>query len=133
MSLTICKECGASISDTAQFCPQCGAALYPYRTIVRDYVKSPVSESRHPDTYMAHAIFLGIASFLLFSIWCLPFAIACFVYANKVDSLWERGDIDGAYLASAKARHLYHIGLWVGIIPIIIAIIVITLIILYSL
>lgn len=106
------------MSDKASICPHCGNAIVKpqYRVRYRDYVKSPVPETLRPKSYMVHSILLGLASFILFTIWCLPFAIASFIYANKVDNLWNRGDIDGAVYASQSARKWYSIGLWLGII-----------------
>ena len=34
MALKPCKECGASVSDQAKTCPQCGAKLQPKTTKV---------------------------------------------------------------------------------------------------
>lgn len=106
------------MSDKASICPHCGNAIVKpqYRVRYRDYVKSPIPETLRPKSYMVHSILLGLASFILFTIWCLPFAIASFIYANKVDNLWNRGDIDGAVYASQSARKWYSIGLWLGII-----------------
>ena len=106
------------MSDKASICPHCGNAIVKpqYRVRYRDYIKSPVPETLRPKSYMVHSILLGLASFILFTIWCLPFAIASFIYANKVDNLWNKGDIDGAVYASQSARKWYSIGLWLGII-----------------
>lgn len=106
------------MSDKASICPHCGNAIVKpqYRVRYRDYVKSPIPETLRPKSYMVHSILLGLASFILFTIWGLPFAIASFIYANKVDNLWNRGDIDGAVYASQSARKWYSIGLWLGII-----------------
>lgn len=106
------------MSDKASICPHCGNAIVKpqYRVRYRDYIKSPVPETLRPKSYMVHSILLGLASFILFTIWGLPFAIASFIYANKVDNLWNKGDIDGAVYASQSARKWYSIGLWLGII-----------------
>ena len=118
MSLIQCPICHDTVSDKASICPHRGNAIVKpqYRVRYRDYVKSPIPETLRPKSYMVHSILLGLASFILFTIWCLPFAIASFIYANKVDNLWNRGDIDGAVYASQSARKWYSIGLWLGII-----------------
>ena len=118
MSLIQCPICHDTVSDKASICPHSGNAIVKpqYRVRYRDYVKSPIPETLRPKSYMVHSILLGLASFILFTIWCLPFAIASFIYANKVDNLWNRGDIDGAVYASQSARKWYSIGLWLGII-----------------
>lgn len=118
MALIQCPICHDTVSDRATICPHCGNAIVKpqYRVRYRDYVKSPVPEALRPKSYMVHSILLGLASFILFTIWCLPFAVASFIYANKVDNLWNRGDIDGAVYASQSARKWYLIGLWLGIV-----------------
>ena len=119
MSLIQCDICGQTVSDKATTCPHCGNVLvkpqYKDRVRYRDYIKSPIPETLRPKSYLIHSILLGLSSLILFTIWCLPFAIVSFIYANKVDRLWENGDIDGAYYASRSAHKWYTIGWWIGI------------------
>lgn len=126
MALIQCQDCHQTISDKAVVCPHCGNIIVrPYKVRYRDYVKSPISEALRPKSYMVHSVMLVIASFLLFTIWCLPFAIASFIYANKVDNLWETGDVDGAIYASRSAYRWFSIGLWIGVISWLVVIILI--------
>lgn len=130
MALIQCPVCHYNISDKAVKCPHCGNVSHsPYQVKYKDYVKSPISETRHPHSYLTESLLLGLASLILFTIWSLPFAIASFIYANQVDSLWTQGDIDGSIHASFKARKYYKIGLWLGIITWLVAIFVILLLV----
>lgn len=117
MALIQCPHCLNQISDKANKCPYCGGIMINPNSKIRyrNYIKSPISESHHPKSWMLESVLLGLASFLLFTIWCIPFAIASFVYANKVEKLWVLGDIDGAMYASEKAGKYFKIGLWLGI------------------
>ena len=111
-----CFKCQSRISDRAVSCPYCGVEIsYNYRTQYRAYIKSPISEKFHPKSWLLESLLLVLASVLLFTIWCLPFAVASCIYANRVEGLWKSGDIDGAILASEKAGKYYKIGLWIGI------------------
>lgn len=117
MALIQCNICRQIVSDKAASCPHCGNAIVKpqYRVRYRDYIKSPIPDVLRPQSYMIYSILLGLASLILFTVWCLPFAIVSFIYANKVDDLWEKGDIDGAIFASHTAHKWYSIGLWVGV------------------
>ena len=117
MALIQCPYCSNQISDKAQRCPYCNNLIINPNSKIkyRDYIKSPISESLHPKSWMLESILLGLSSFLLFTIWCLPFAITSFIYANRVERLWESGDIEGAIHASEKAKKYFTIGAWIGI------------------
>lgn len=117
MALMQCPVCCATVSDKATNCPHCGNAIVKpqYRVRYRDYIKSPIPDALRPKSYLIHSILLGLASLVLFTVWCLPFAVVSFIYANRVDDLWGEGDIDGAIYASHTAHKWYSIGLWVGI------------------
>lgn len=117
MALIKCPKCYSVISDKAVNCPHCGNDMIndAYRIKARPYIKSPISETQRPKSWFVESLLLGLASLILFTIWCLPFAIASFYYALKVDNNWSIGDIDGAMIASEKAHKYYRIGLWVGI------------------
>lgn len=128
MALTTCPHCDANISDKATVCPYCRNPLF-YKVCYRDYVKSPIPEYHHPKSWLTESLLLGLASFIMITIWCLPFAITSFIYALRVDDLWRTGDIDGAIRASNNARHYYKIGLWLGIVSWLICILIIVLII----
>lgn len=77
--------------------------------------KRCLPENQKPKSWLTESILLTLASFILSTIWCLPFAVVALVYASKVDSLWTKGDFDGARDAALKARRNYKIGLWLGV------------------
>lgn len=130
MPLISCPKCNSVISNKADYCPHCGnnMHLHSYRIETRPYVKSPIPESHHPKSWLTESLLLGFAALILFTIWCLPFAIASFINANRVESLWRLGDIDGAERASEQARKYFMIGLWLGIITWVLALLVFCLI-----
>lgn len=79
------------------------------------YIKRCISESEKPNSHITKALLLILASFIFFTIWCLPFGITSLIYASKVDSLWAKGDFDGAIDAANKAYKSFRWGIWVGI------------------
>lgn len=50
---------------------------------------------------------------------CLPFGIVSIVFSSKVNSLWARGDFEGARVASVKARRYGLFALFAGIIGVV--------------
>jgi hypothetical protein len=56
-----------------------------------------------------------VESILVTLFCCLPFGIVGIVHASKVESLYSRGDYDGAADASAKAKKWTMLGFWIGI------------------
>lgn len=50
-----------------------------------------------PPSYLAWAIISTLCC-------CMPFGIVAIIYASKVNGLWLRGDVNGAYKASARAQ-----------------------------
>lgn len=79
--------------------------------------------------FITKALLLILASFIFFTIWCLPFGITSLIYASKVDSLWAKGDFDGAIDAANKAYKSFRWGIWVGIGTILLYAIIIFLIV----
>ena len=57
-----------------------------------------------PQNYMVPSIIATIGSFLFCCLLGLPAGIAAIVFGNKVDSLWNMGDYQGAQTASEKAK-----------------------------
>ena len=108
MSLVRCPVCRSTISDKAIICPHCG---YTWKR----------NAIHRPKSYLTESLLLVLASLLLFTIWCLPFAIVAFIYAMRVDNLWNKGEYENALYASQKANRMFKIGLWVGLFTWIIA------------
>lgn len=50
-----------------------------------------------PPSYLAWAIISTLCC-------CIPFGVVAIIYASKVNGLWLRGDVNGAYKASARAQ-----------------------------
>lgn len=69
-----CKQCGKEITENAEVCTHCGARQTP-----------PVQIKSH----LAEAIITTLCC-------CLPFGIVSIVYAAKVSSLLQSGDVAGA-------------------------------------
>lgn len=67
-----------------------------------------VSFSKPPKTWLVESILVTILC-------CLPFGIAGIVYASKVESLFNAGDIQGAENASKEAGKWTKIGFGIGI------------------
>ncbi len=57
-----------------------------------------------PQNYMVPSIIATIGGFLFCCLLGLPAGIAAIVFGNKVDSLWNMGDYQGAQTASEKAK-----------------------------
>lgn len=78
-------------------------------------LRAGVRISTEPPNYMWQAIVVTLFC-------CLPLGIPAIIYASQVDTMKYRGDIDGARLASAKARFwfLLSAGVTVGIILLIV-------------
>jgi hypothetical protein len=56
-----------------------------------------------------------VESILVTLFCCLPFGIVGIVHASKVESLFNRGDFDGAADASQKAKKWTTLGFWIGL------------------
>lgn len=61
-----------------------------------------------PDNNMIQAILCTL--FL-----SLPFGIVSWVFASKVDKLWEQGDYDGAIESAKKSKTWFWVGLGMGV------------------
>lgn len=57
-----------------------------------------------PQNFMVPSIIAAIGGFLFCCLLGLPAGIAAIVFGNKVDSLWNMGDYQGAQAASEKAK-----------------------------
>lgn len=57
-----------------------------------------------PQNFMVPSIIATIGGFLFCCLLGLPAGIAAIVFGNKVDSLWNMGDYQGAQAASEKAK-----------------------------
>lgn len=57
-----------------------------------------------PQNYTVPSIIATIGGFLFCCLLGLPAGIAAIVFGNKVDSLWNVGDYQGAQTASEKAK-----------------------------
>ncbi|MFD5867850.1 CD225/dispanin family protein [Corynebacterium sp. NPDC060344] len=57
-----------------------------------------------PQNFLVPSIFATIGGFLFCCLLGLPSGIAAIIYGNKVDSLWNMGDYQGAQDASNKAK-----------------------------
>ncbi|XP_071851942.1 proline-rich transmembrane protein 1-like [Apostichopus japonicus] len=79
-------------------------------------VTIPRDSQVEPNNYMALAIFVTICCFL-------PTGIAAIVFSSRVKDLFNRGDVDGAQDAAAKAKKLSLISLVIGLILITISVI----------
>lgn len=89
-----CKQCGKEITENAEVCTHCGARQTP-----------PVQIKSH----LAEAIITTLCC-------CLPFGIVSIVYAAKVSSLLQSGDVAGAQQASSKASMWAWIAFGIGIV-----------------
>ena len=97
-----CRNCGAQIPDGTNFCPYCGSnqtAAGP-EPLVRH------QQGEKPSTYLVLSIIVTILC-------CLPFGIIGIIYASKVDSCWNRGNVEEAWKNSRLARNwsLWGLGL----------------------
>ncbi|MDO4707215.1 MAG: CD225/dispanin family protein [Porphyromonadaceae bacterium] len=106
MSVNFCSNCGASVAPDRVACAYCGKGL------CSKIEEQPAVPSACPESYMVHALILGGLSFLICLI-AIPFAIASFYYADKVDGQWRRGDYEGATHSSINARKWFVRGVWV--------------------
>lgn len=68
------------------------------------YGAQSASAGGKPQNYMVPSIIATIGGFLFCCLLGLPAGIAAIVFGNKVDSLWNMGDYQGAQDASNKAK-----------------------------
>ena len=98
--MALCAHCGSQMSDTAASCPECG----------------------HPAALSAD---VKVPNYLVFSIlatifFCLPFGIVSIIYAARVNTKREAGDLIGAMEASRFAKMWAWISVGAGLIAMII-------------
>ncbi len=83
-----CSKCGAKVPDNVAFCTKCGASTR--QGSIRGVIEKL-------NTNLAMAIFTTVCC-------CVPFGIVSIVYASKVTSLAEQGNIEAAKQNAAKAK-----------------------------
>jgi hypothetical protein len=54
---------------------------------------------------------------------CLPLGVVSIVYASKVDSAWNAGDVTGANDAASKAKIFWMVSAGIGVVGIILYVI----------
>ncbi|MFH0794384.1 MAG: CD225/dispanin family protein [bacterium] len=96
-----CSHCGTPNDDNSWKCISCGQPLHAE-------VGGPAQPRVHIPNYLVPAILCTIFC-------CVPFGIPAIVYAAGVEGKAARGDLQGAYDASAKARMWCWISFGVGI------------------
>ena len=94
-----CTNCGQPHHDGAATCPQCGAAVPPFRTASG----VPIDIPRH----------IGLA--ILSAFFFLPLGIAAMVYAVRVDDRVAAGDLNGAERAGRRAALSAKLAIMTGI------------------
>lgn len=96
--MIFCSQCGASNTDDAVLCAQCGRDLHAA-------IQTSPAGGPQPG-YQARA---NVPNYLVFAILvtvlcCLPTGIAAIVYAAQVNAKLAAGDVAGAQLASKNAK-----------------------------
>ena len=109
-----CKECGASIPDSASVCPYCGSPLSSSSTNNSSNIYNKIC----PETHLAKSIILTVLC-------CWPFGIPAIVNAAGVENAFHSGNYNLAVEKSQKAAKWCNTTLVVGIIFWVIYIIVI--------
>jgi hypothetical protein len=96
-----CPKCGASNDDNAWRCVQCNAELHSGAILSKAGRSAgggvPPLPFEEVKDYLVQSILVTIFC-------CLPFGIAAIVYAVETRTKRDLGDIEGALLASKKAR-----------------------------
>ena len=93
-----CPQCGATNSDTAAVCVQCGRNFQPV-----------VAPAPLPVPGVVMPPNLAVPNYLVFAILstvlcCLPAGIPAIVYAAQVNSKLQLNDLAGAQAASKNAK-----------------------------
>jgi hypothetical protein len=76
---------------------------------VNTAIQNPTINQRPPKNWLTESILVTLFC-------CLPFGIAGIVNASKVESLFNSGDINGANIASEKAKKWTTTGFWIGLV-----------------
>lgn len=84
-----CQKCGTQNDDNAYRCVKCGNPLQPASV-------APVAVQTLPN-YLAQSILVTLLC-------CLPFGIPAIVFAAQVNGKLQAGDVQGAMVASQKAK-----------------------------
>lgn len=79
-----------------------------------------------PQNFMAPSVFATIGGFVFCCLLGLATGIAAIVFANKVDTLWNMGDYQGAQAASDKAKLWMNITVILAVIGLFVSIILIS-------
>ena len=79
-----------------------------------------------PQNFMAPSVFATIGGFVFCCLLGLATGIAALVFANKVDTLWNMGDYQGAQAASDKAKLWMNITVILAVIGLFVSIILIS-------
>ena len=106
-----CTQCGANNADTAAVCVQCGRNLQAVTPVPLQATGMVLPPGVTVQNYLVFAILATVFC-------CLPAGIPAIVYAAKVNSKLQAGDLAGAQAASnnAKTWCLISLGLGLGII-----------------
>ena len=98
-----CPYCGTENPDNELFCKKCGLPLNRELSNENAYLHSQFTYeekgnkyAQRPKNYMVWSV---IGAFL-----CVPTAFIALVYSSKVDTEFEKGNIEAAWRASRMAR-----------------------------
>jgi len=114
-----CPQCGASNTNDAAVCVQCGRNLQPAATPL------PATGQIIPPggAVQNYLVFAILATVLC----CLPAGIPAIVYAAQVNGKLQAGDIAGAQAASRNAKMWCWISLGLGLATIAVSILLMLL------
>jgi hypothetical protein len=122
--LWVCKKCNAQIDGVYDICWKCGSnrdnkTNFPEDSENKEENAVPDENDFRfmPKTWLTQSILATIFC-------CVPFGIVGIVNASKVESLYNSGDIDGAYQASKDAAKWVKLSFWLGLVGSIIYIII---------
>ena len=115
-----CQTCGASNSDDARFCVNCGQKLEAEESLpggsppYQRFGGSTYEPFGDSDSHPQHIPNYLIPSILVTIFCCLPLGIAAIIFAAQVNGKVAAGDIAGAQSSSRTARTLVIVPVVVG-------------------
>ena len=107
-----CQTCGASNSDNARFCVNCGQKLEAEESLpggsppYQRFEGSTYEPFGDSDSHPQHIPNYLIPSILVTIFCCLPLGIVAIIFAAQVNGKVAAGDITGAQSSSRTARTL---------------------------
>jgi len=104
-----CPQCGASNTDNAMVCVQCGRNLQA--AILAAPIQTPGVVLPPGATIQNYLVFAILATVFC----CLPAGIPAIVYAAQVNGKLQAGDLAGAKAASDNAKMWCWISFGVGL------------------